>query len=504
MFKIVKADKDAYITSKVVRGERKYNSNTGGAGTLDLFKLYGSTFSGSSPNTEISRILIHFDLTSIKELVSQGKLDVNDPSFWCKIHLSDVYGGQTTPAKFDVSVFPLSSSFDEGVGKDISYFSDYDACNWITASLGNNWHLPGCSLSVDATSSGDYITSSVSIPNTEATQRFESGEEDLLVDVTKIMSATLTGELPDSGLRISFKNSIENNTQTYFVKRFASRTAYSEIKRPKMTFGFDDSISDDSQNLTFDTGCNLTIYNYSGGSLSNILSGSALSEVTGSNCLVLNLLTEVSGGFHKTQFSGSQFSLGAMHVTGTYISVVNLSSNDPVIKTKIAQSGSVNFIPVWSSIDSTVDYLTGSTLTFSSPRRTSTRDIKNYIVTITDVKDSYFNNEEQVVRVNIFDSSHPGIKLSRIPISSPRAVIRNVFYQIRDAVSGDIVVPFDEEKKSTIISSDSSGMFFKLDATNLYPGRTYVIDVLISHNGNKKVFRDTSPVFKIERSYREI
>lgn len=501
MFKIVKADKDAYITNKVVRGERKNNSNTGGAGTLDLFKLYGSTFSGSSPNTEISRILIHFDLSSIKTLVKQGKLDVSDPSFWCKVHLSDVYGGQTTPNNFDVSIFPLSSSFDEGVGKDISYFSDYDACNWITASLGNSWYLPGCNLSVDATSAGDYITSSVSIPSTEVTQRFQSGEEDLLVDVTKIMSATLTGELPDSGLRISFKNSIEDNNQTYFVKRFASRTAYSELKRPRLTIGFDDSISDDSQNLTFDTNCNLNLYNYAAGSLSNILSGSYLSEVTGSNCVVLSLLTEVSGGFYKTQFSGSQFSLGSTYLTGTYSSVVNLSSNDPVIKTKILQSGSVDFTPVWSSIDGTVDYLTGSTLTFSSPHRNSTRSIKNYTVTITDIKDSYFDNEEQTVRVNIFDASHPGIKLSRLPVESPRAVIRNVFYQIRDAVSGNIIVPFDEEKNSTRISSDSGGMFFNLDASNLSPGRTYVIDVLISHNGSKKLFRDVSPIFKIERSF---
>mgnify|MGYP006292507477 CR=1 FL=1 len=49
MLKIVKADKDTYITDKVVMGKRQTDGNVGLAGTLDLFKLYGTSFSGSNP-----------------------------------------------------------------------------------------------------------------------------------------------------------------------------------------------------------------------------------------------------------------------------------------------------------------------------------------------------------------------------------------------------------------------------------------------------------------------
>lgn len=499
MIKIVKADKDAYITNKVIRSETKNNSNTGGSGTLDLFKLYGASFSGSSPNIELSRILIHFDISTIKELVNQGKLDFSDSSFWCNLHLKDVYGGQTTPINFDVSVFPLSSSFTEGVGKDITYFSDYDSCNWLSSSTNSPWISPGCSQAADVSSPCDYITSSLSLASTEVTQSFIDGSEDLVVDITSIMSATLSGELPDSGLRISFKKSIEDNEQTYFVKRFASRSAYSESKRPHLVFGFDDSISDDTQNLTFDTNCKINLYNYVGSSLSDIVSGSSLSSITGSNCLILNLLTEISGGNYIAQFSGSQFYQGLNPLTGVYTATVNIPSNHPSIKLKISQSGSVKFTPIWSSIDGSVAYVTGSQLYFENSSKKTSRDIKRYVVTITDLKDSYFSDEEEYVRVNIFDESNPKIKLSRLPIESPMSVIRDVFYQVRDAVTDEILIPFDEVKNSTRVSSDASGMFFKLDTSNLLTGRTYKIDIAISNGTTRNVFRDVSGIFKIEK-----
>lgn len=498
MIKIVKADKDAYITNKVIRGERKNNSNTGGSGTLDLFKIYGASFSGSSPNTELSRILIHFDISSVKYLASQGKLDFGDSSFWCKLYLNDVYGGQTTPVNFDVSVFPLSSSFSEGVGKDITYFSDYDSCNWISSSMGETWGSEGCNLACFATGSGDYITSSISLPSTEVVQSFVDGSEDLIIDVTSIMSATLSGELPDSGLRISLKNTLENNNQTYFVKRFASRSAYSELKRPKMVFGFDDSVSDDTQNLTFDTNCKINLYNYAGGSLTDILSGSSLTTISGENCLLLKLLTEVSGGFYAAVVTGSQLKKGQNAVDGVYSATVNLSSSDPIFSSKLLQSSSIEFTPVWSSLDNTVGYLTGSKIYFKKPERKSSVDAKKFVITITDLKDSYDITEEQHVRVNIFDESNPKIKLSRLPVESPRSVIKSVFYQVRDAVSQEVVIPFDEVKNSTKVSSDSVGMFFVLDMSNLSRGRTYKIDVMISHNGTRSTFQDVSGIFKIE------
>lgn len=503
MYKVLSADKDAYITNKVVKTHRMTGSNVGAAGTLDLFKLYGITSSGSVANVELSRLLIHFDLTPLREAVSSGRLDISDPSFWCKINLKDVYGGQPTPSNFTVSVFPLSASFSEGIGKDVSYYSDRDVCNWVSSSFGTAWFVTGCAGTCGPSGPGDYMTSSLSLGDTESTQLFKVGDEDLLVDVTSVVSATLSGEIPDSGFRVSLKGTHEDDALTYFVKRFASRTAYNESKRPRLLSGFDDSIIDDSLNLTFDTTCSISLYNTAGGNLTNIVSGSSLIPIVGSNCLLLKMLTEISGGYHTLTFSGSQFSYGSTgtsFVSGTYQAPVVLSSFDPIIKQKLLVSSSIEFTPVWSSIDGTVGYVTGSTVEVRMPSRKSSRTLNNYVVSIRGLNDEYSKGQEAFVRVHIFDHTDPLVKVTRLPVELPGVVIKNVYYQVRDPVSGDVAIPFDELKGSTKVSSDGEGMFFNLDTSALIEGRTYVVDVMISRDGTKAKFTNVSPAFRVNKA----
>jgi hypothetical protein len=503
MYKILDADKDTYITNKVIRGSYMYDSNVGSAGTLDLFKLYGASSTGGVPNTELTRVLIHFDLTTLKSLVSQGKISPDDPSFWCKIHLKDVYGGQPCPSNFTISIFPLSSSFEEGLGKDVSFYSDKDVSNWLTSSSGNPWYVTGSGLGCFSTGSGDFITSSMSLASTETTQYFKTGYEDLTIDVTPLVSATLSGELPDSGFRISFENTLEVDSQTYFVKRFASRTAYDESKRPKMIVGFDDSITDDSENLTFDTPCKITLYNAAGGSLSNILSGSSLTPLVGVNCLSLKLTMDTPSGSYDMVFPASQFSYGTSNtnfVTGTYQSVVTIPSSDALVAAALKTSSSINFTPTWVTNDELVAFVTGSVLTARQPSRKSSRSLNNFVVSVMGVRESYIKGSTGLVRINIQDYTTPYIKVVRLPVELPGVVLKNVYYQIRDAVTSEVVVPFDEVTNSTRVSSDSNGMFFELDTSSLGAGKTYSIDVMVSHDSNKTRFLNVSPVFRVDRS----
>jgi hypothetical protein len=323
-----------------------------------------------------------------------------------------------------------------------------------------------------------------------------------MVDVTSIVSATLTGEIPDSGFRISFQKSLEDNNQTYFVKRFGSRTAYDETRRPKMLVSFDDSIQDDTQNLTFDTPCFINLYNNTGGNLTNIVSGSSLAPVVGSNCILLRLTTPVSGGSYDLFYTGSQFSYGSTgraYVAGTYQAVATVSSFDPTIADILSVSSSISFTPIWTSTDASVAYVTGSSITFRRPTRTSSRQLDNYVVSVIGLKESYDQGTTGLVRVNIQDYTTPLIKVVRLPVELPGVVVKNAFYQIRDSVTNEAVVPFDDVNNSTKISSDSNGMFFNVDTSSLDAGKTYVIDIMISHNGTKSKFMSASPIFRVEK-----
>lgn len=83
-----------------------------------------------------------------------------------------------------------------------------------------------------------------------------------------------------------------------------------------------------------------------------------------------------------------------------------------------------------------------------------------------------------------------------MPLTLPGIVIKNVYFAIRDKSTNEYVVDFDKEHKSTLLSSDNNGMYFKLDASNLIAGRSYVIDILIA-NEQDDLFQNVSPVFSV-------
>lgn len=498
MYKILRPTKDAYVTDRVIRGSRTYGSNTGGAGTLDLFKLYGATASASLPNIELSRLLVQFNLQPLRDLIAAGKVDTNNDSFSCTLHLFDVYGGQVTPANFTATVNPLSRSFDEGLGRDVVSYGDNDTCNFLTASVSQGtWHASGCNLGGGLPGAVDYVTASSGI-NVSTSQLFVTGEEDLEVDVTAAVSATLAGLVPDEGFRIALDPTLETDTHTYFVKRFASRTAYNEDKRPRLVVKFDDSIQDDSQALYLDSPSYLFLYNYVRQAPASLTSGSTLTAVTGSNSLILKLSTEVSGGTHELAFTGSQHRRGSSPVTGIYSASVTLSSTDSVFITKLAESGSVKLTPVWGSLDGTVAYLTGTAIyAFAAQRGAMSIDPRRFVVSVHGLRDTHPTDDTPVLRVHLFDITSPLIKASRLPVELPGAVVRDVHYRVRDDITGNIEIPFDTTSNSTRLSSDASGMYFRLDASNLTRDRSYVIDVLIVTGNDRQVHRAASPTFRV-------
>lgn len=505
MYKVLFADKDTYITNRVIKDVRVTSANIGSGGSLDLYKLYGMTFSGSLANTELTRLLVHYDLSPLRSLVSAGKLDTSHPSFSVTLKLFDVYGGQPTPQNFNAVVSPLSMSFDEGQGRDVVQYADNDVANFLTASRAHGtWHVTGCGLGGGLPGSIDYVTASTLVgsgTSLESTQLFVSGEENLEVDVTLAISATLAGLVPDEGFRISLNPSLELDQHSYFVKRFGSRTAYNEEKRPRLVVRYDDSVQDDTLDMTFDSPSSLFLYNYARQAPSALTSGSSLIPVVGKNCLILKLSTEVSGGTYELAFTGSQHYSGINPVVGIYSSSFVIPSTNVILNAKLQQSGSVKIKPIWGSLDGTTTYLTGSTFNVYPAQRGSTNPlVKRPIVNVIGLKPSHRNDEFVTLKVDIFDDASPLVILVKSPVQSPGLVIRDVHYQVKNALSGDVVIPFDQVKNSTRVSSDGSGMFFVLDTSNLTVGRSYDIDVKIVANGTETLYQSASPAFRVNNT----
>jgi len=518
MYRILQALSDTYITNKVINNKfRATDANVGQAGTLDLFKLYGeSTLPGSSSGViELSRLLVKFDLTPLMQLTG-SILDISDPSFSCQLKLTDVIGGQTVPSNFDLIVYPLSKSFDEGVGRDIVTFTDLDKANFITSSYTNStnvaWTTQGAdrdgllgSNNLDIISSGN-LNDGGGIVSLFRTQSFSEGSSNLLVDVTTLVSATLVNTIPDHGFRISYSGTLETDKQTLFVKRFASRHSTQVDNRPSLIVRYNDSVRDDTNNFFFDLTGSVFLNNYHRGNPANIVEGIAATEVSGDNCIKLKLQ---SGSFSKT-VTGSQHKIGNNFITGVYSTSFALSSYDTTavlgsdtVKMFAEKSGSLTLDTVWTSFTNTTTnpFLSSSLVVKVNPRTSFSNSPKRLNVSITNLRHAYRSTEKVRFRLFVADVDN-GPKFSKLPIIRPSLILDDVFYSIINKGTGDIVIPYDDATgtglSATKLSTDSEGMYFDLYMSDLSVGKVYKIELKINDDGMEQVIQDTGAFFRVD------
>jgi len=502
MYLALTASKDAYITNKIIGSSfRATDANLGQAGTLDLFKLYDeNSIVGETNPTELSRILIKFDYSKLSNLMLT-KLDINDASFKCNLVLSDVYGGQPTPTNFKLISFPLSRSFDEGVGRDVIGFRDIDVCNFLTASVstGNveKWYVTGAgsqgflgSNNIDIISSGN-LNDGNGIVNLWREQIFVSGEEDLNVDITRIVSGTLAGLIPDHGFRISFSGSMETDEFTRFVKRFTSRNATNVGKRPKIVVTYNDLVRDNHENFFFNAQGNLFLSNNIRGNPKNILSGTSLTEIKGNNCMLLKLST----GSYAKQFNVSQFNRGANYVTGAYYASLTLNSfeNSSVYST-LATQGYVDLDEVWGSNDGKISYLSSSLRAYRPDTSKFDIDLERITVSMTNMRTAYEQNEQYRFRLFIEDITREFIA-KKLPIENKGIFVEEIYYQARDTDLNEVLIPFHDP--GTAVSNDTVSHYFDFDMISLPRGRTYTFDFKILREGSEIIFRDVAAKFRV-------
>lgn len=512
MYLILTASKDTYITNKIIDNKfRATDANVGRAGTIDLFKLYDeSTISGSSKPIEISRALIKFDYSGLQSLTA-STLDLNANSFQAKIKLFDILGGQATPSNFKLVCYPLSRSFDEGIGRDVSAFGDLDTCNFITSSYANStnstWYVTGANQGGLLNSSDiDYISSGnlgSGVSDFGKVQTFIKGNEDLFLDVTTFVSAAITSQLPDHGFRISFSGSEETDNKTRFVKRFASRHSSNLLKVPQLHVSWDDSITDHTNDFIFDVSGSLFLNNFQRGGRANILSGASATAISGDDCVILKL----KYNNYERFFTGSQHTAGtdSTGIKGLYSASFAISLSDSktinrkgeTVSDLVNLSGSAKFDAYWLSTDEKVGYHTGSLVIKTPLRSAYENQPTDLIFRFTNLASSYKKDDEITIKVFAADLEADE-KVYKTSVSKKSIALTNIFYRVRDVQSNNIVIPFKEDNYATILSSDSSGLYFNFDMDALPAGKSYAFDLLVKDFGMHKVFENASNKFRVD------
>ena len=196
------ATKDNTITNayKANLQTRGVSGNMGQSDILEVFHIYGQANPTSS---ELSRVLIEFDTNAINTDRSTGIIPASGSvNFFLQMY--DAEHTQTTPKNYTLVVSAISQSWDEGLGLDMEEYSDLDASNWLSASDGTEWIVIGG----DVSPGGSYKTGSDASPlEYHFTQSFDTGFENLEVDVSHLVEDWIKGDLDNYGFGVRLTGS---------------------------------------------------------------------------------------------------------------------------------------------------------------------------------------------------------------------------------------------------------------------------------------------------------
>ena len=149
----------------------------------------------------------------------------------------------TTPTNFTLTIAAISQSWQEGSGLDMEDYSDVDpsGSNFISASIGTRWaDYHG------VVEGGSYHTGSFAVTSS---QFFETGIEDIEVDVTRHVEEWLNNSTGNFGFGIFLSASLETTNRSYYTKKFFARDSQFILKRPVIEARWNSSLSDDAANF---------------------------------------------------------------------------------------------------------------------------------------------------------------------------------------------------------------------------------------------------------------
>lgn len=360
------------------------------------------------------------------------------------------------------------------------------------------WHLPGAMKSgslgdanidviVSGTFEGQHTISTIC-----AEQYFASGEEDLKIDITAAVSASVKELMDDHGFLVAFSGSHEIDANSYFVKRFASRNTANTTLRPKLSIQYDDTILDNHGNFVFDLSGSLFLNNFYRGAAANITQAD-YSDIPATNSIILKIR---SGSFTKN-LDVSQAMRGDNRLKGVYSASFAMSSYNALAAAALKTNNNLSYDAIWSSADETITYLSSS-LVVKKNRRTSLNYRENrYLATTLNLKDRYKATDNVKIRLFI-ENVDRNVVFTKGPIDKPSEIFENVYYSVKDFVSGKVLIPFDTVGNSTRLSTDSIGMHYDFYMSSLPRGRTYIFEYLVKQNGIDTYITDAASKFIVE------
>lgn len=472
------ATKDNTITNSYQSdlSTRGTGSNMGQSDILETFSIYGQVTEASS---ELQRFMIQFDTDTIASDRTAGTIPASGSVEW-RLKLYNARHGATLPRNYDLTVHPVTADWEEGIGMDMENYSDltYDVIgsNWIRSAGSTAWNEQG----------GSYLQA----PN--ATASFPVGNEDMAVDVSKIVEDWLDSTRNNYGFMVKLAEQFESASLSYYTKKFFARGTEFHFQKPVLEARWDSRTNDDRGEFYLSSALapasdNInTLYFY------NFVRG-RLREIPGLGEDKRVYVSLFSGSLANTVPSGTPEILVE---DGTYVnSTNNLVVTGGIVSTgiysaSVAYTGSstmTKVFDVWftgsdsttSAYDAITQFHTG-TIDVEQFEASNYSAANKYVLNFTNLQDEYY--PEQSARFRMFAREKgwsPNI-YTVVQATIPTLSFRSASYQISRASDDYVVIEYGTGSVyHTLMSYDVSGNYFDLDMKLLEPGYSYNIQVSI-------------------------
>jgi len=389
------------------------------------------------------------------------------------------------------------------------------------------WDRPG----------GDYDT----FPSCSFVQTFDTGTEDLEMDITPLVEqwinsagnvfgdksseryglgvhltssqeAKYTGKEENGNL-----NNLTGSTRSYYTKKFFARGSEFFFKRPTIEARWDSSTKDDRGNFYLssslapaaDNLMKLYLYNFVRGQLKNIpaLGGprSATANTAGDVRNTKLLVTIFSGSSNNTAPSGEKL---ALSIGGGTLAAGNTSTIASWFATgsysaSFAFTGSSTLTKIWdvwytSSVDadfpSTQNQFFTGTVSLKNFRAQNHNPNSTYVVSMPNLRQKYSNSETARFRLSARKKDWNPTIYTKATNTVEASTIENAYYKIYRVKDDYTVIDYGTGSLNhTRLSYDISGSFFDLNTFLLQGGYMYGIKYVFYENGK---YTEQSDEFK--------
>jgi len=206
--------------------------NTGLDEILEIRKSFlkinvGTLTETTAVSASIARPLIKFDITDISSSVASGR--ITNPAFYLKLSTTHA---DRMKIKYNLEAHPVSQDWQMGMGNRFANPIIIDGVSWNFTDGVTPW-VGG--LPVDTTLQGGTWAASPS-----ASQAFSYETSDILMDVTQIVNAWISGSTPNYGFILKFPAAFEADGNEYGSLNFFSRDTHT-IYPPLLQVKWDDS-----------------------------------------------------------------------------------------------------------------------------------------------------------------------------------------------------------------------------------------------------------------------